>query len=159
MYFVDHPTVPRESIVAQINMDMVGRGREGDTPHGGPRNLEAIGMRRLSSDLGNVVDSVNARRAVPWNIDLSFDTPGHPQNRYCRSDQQNYARTGSPIVYFSRGHNRDYHAVTDEPQYIEFDALSRVAGFVHDVAMALANRNDRPRVDKKLPNPLSPCRQ
>jgi hypothetical protein len=159
MYFVDHPTVPRIDIVAQVNMDMVGRGREEDTPHGGPRNLEAIGMRRLSTDLGNVVDSVNQKRAVPWNIDLSFDTPGHPQNRYCRSDHQNYARAGIPIVYFSRGHNRDYHAVTDEAQYIEFDALARVAGFVHDVATALANRNDRPRVDKRMPNPLAPCRQ
>ena len=159
MYFVDHPTVPRANIVAQINMDMVGRGREEDTPHGGPRNLEAIGMRRLSSDLGNVVDSVNQLRRVPWNIDLSFDTPGHPDNRYCRSDHQNYARVGIPIVYFSRGHNRDYHAVTDEPQYIEYDALSRVAGFVHDVVWALAERKDRPRVDKRMPNPLSPCRQ
>jgi hypothetical protein len=159
MYFVDHPTVPRANIVAQINMDMVGRGREEDTPHGGPLNLEAIGLRRLSSELGNVVDSVNQLRAVPWKIDLSFDTPGHPDNRYCRSDHQNYARVGIPIVYFSRGHNRDYHAVTDEPQYIEYDALSRVAGFVHDVVWALADRKDRPRVDKKMPNPLSPCRQ
>jgi hypothetical protein len=159
MYFVDHMTVPRDSVVAQINMDMVGRGREEDTPHGGPLNLEAIGLRRLSTDLGNVVDSVNSLRAVPWNIDLSFDTPRHPDNRYCRSDHQNYARTGIPIVYFSRGHHRDYHQVSDEAQYIEYDALSRVAGFVHDVAAALADRNDKPRRDKPMPNPLAPCRQ
>ncbi len=159
MYFVDHTTVPRDAIVAQVNMDMVGRGRKEDTPHGGPRNLEAIGMRRLSTDLGDVVDSVNRRRSVPWNIDLSFDTPGHPQNRYCRSDHRNYARVGIPIVYFSRGHNRDYHAVTDEAEYIEYDALSRVAGFVHDVVTALADRNERPRIDQRMPNPLAPCRQ
>ena len=159
MYFVDHMTVPRDSVIAQVNMDMVGRGREEDTPHGGPLNLEAIGLRRLSTDLGNVVDSVNSLRAVPWKIDLSFDAPRHPDNRYCRSDHQNYARIGIPIVYFSRGHHRDYHAVTDEAQYIEYDALSRVAGFVHDVVAALADRNDKPKRDKAMPNPLAPCRQ
>ena len=29
-WFVEHPTVPRDSIVAQINMDMIGRGRAED---------------------------------------------------------------------------------------------------------------------------------
>nr|MBA3671312.1 M28 family peptidase [Gemmatimonadaceae bacterium] len=29
-YFTDHPTVPRDSIVAQLNMDMVGRGAASD---------------------------------------------------------------------------------------------------------------------------------
>ncbi len=159
MYFTDHTTVPREAIVAQVNMDMVGRGRKEDTPTGGPLNLQAIGMRRLSTELGDVVDSVNRARTVPWEIDLSFDTPGHSQNRYCRSDHQNYAREGIPIVYFSRGYHQDYHVVTDEAQYIDFDALSRVAGFVHDVVAALANRNDPPRVNRPRPNPLVPCRQ
>ncbi|MBA3657358.1 MAG: M28 family peptidase [Gemmatimonadaceae bacterium] len=159
MYFTGHTTVPRDKIVAQVNMDMVGRGRKEDTPTGGPLNLQAIGMRRLSTELGDVVDSVNGARTVPWEIDLSFDAPGHAQNRYCRSDHQNYARHGIPIVYFSRGYHQDYHVVTDEAEYIDYDALSRVAGFVHDVVAALANRTDRPRVNRPRPNPLSPCRQ
>ncbi|HTE46599.1 MAG TPA: M28 family peptidase, partial [Gemmatimonadaceae bacterium] len=29
-YYTDHPTVPRDSIVAELNMDMVGRGRASD---------------------------------------------------------------------------------------------------------------------------------
>ncbi len=159
MYFTDHTTVPRDKIVVQVNMDMVGRGRKEDTPTGGPLNLQAIGMQRLSTELGDVVDSVNHARTVPWEIDLSFDAPGHAQNRYCRSDHQNYARQGIPIVYFSRGYHQDYHMVTDEAEYIDYDALSRVAGFVHDVVAALANRTDRPRVNRPRPNPLSPCRQ
>lgn len=159
MYFVDHPTVAKAAIVTQVNMDMVGRGRETDTPTGGPRNLQAIGMRRLSTELGNIVDSVNRARAVPWEIDLTYDAPGHPLTRYCRSDHQNYARQGIPIVYFSRGYHQDYHMVTDEIEYIDLAALSRVAGFVHDVVVAIADRNQRPLVDKRLPNPISPCRQ
>lgn len=158
-WFTDNTTVPRDSIVAQLNMDMVGRGTAADLPRGGRRNLQVIGSRRLSTDLGNVLDSVNARSAEPFVIDYSFDAPGHPLNRYCRSDHFMYARKGIPIAYISRGYHQDYHLVTDEPQYIEYEALVRVSGFVRDVALAVANRSDRVRVDKPRPNPLAPCRQ
>lgn len=159
MYFTEHTPVPRASIVAQINMDMVGRGRSTDTPRGGPRNLQLIGSRRLSSALGSIVDSVNLAQSVPWEIDLGFDAPGHPLNRYCRSDHQNYARYGIPVAYFSRGYHQDYHIVTDEAQYIDYASLGKVATFVREVTLGIANRQQKPVVDKPRPNPLAPCRQ
>lgn len=70
-----------------------------------------------------------------------------------------YARAGIPITYFSRGYHIDYHQVTDEPQYINYEGLARVAAFVRDVAVAVANRHTRVRVDKPKPDPLGPCRQ
>ncbi|MEO8577356.1 MAG: M28 family peptidase, partial [Gemmatimonadales bacterium] len=158
-WFTEHPTVSHDSIVAQLNMDMVGRGTAKDTPSGGPRNIQVIGSRRLSTDLGNVLDSVNAKAAQPYRIDYSLDAPRHIQNRYCRSDHYMYARTGIPIAYLSRGYHQDYHMVTDEPQYIDYDGLAHVATFVRDVALAVANRSDRVRVDKPKPNPLAPCQQ
>ena len=158
-WFAEHTTVPHDSIIAQINMDMVGKGTAADLPTGGPRNLQVIGSRRLSTDLGNVVDSVNAKRSVPYLIDYSFDAPRHPQNRYCRSDHYMYARTGIPITYISRGYHQAYHQVTDEPQYIDYQGLANVAEFVREIAIGLADRNDRVRVDKPKPDPLAPCRQ
>ena len=158
-WFTDHPTVPHDSIVAQINMDMVGRGEKRDNPVAGPRYIQVMGSRRLSKDLGDLVDSVNAARKEPYSIDYSFDAPRHIQNRYCRSDHYMYARTGIPIAYISRGYHPDYHMVTDEPQYISFDGLANVAAFVRDIALAVANRNDRVRVDKPKPDPLAPCQQ
>ncbi len=158
-WFTDHTTVPHDSIVAQLNMDMVGRGTAADFPGGGPRNLQVIGSRRLSTDLGNVLDSVNASRPVPYVIDYSFDAPRHPQNRYCRSDHYMYARTGIPIAYVSRGYHIAYHQVIDEPEFINYEGLANVASFVENVATAVANRNDRVRVDKPKPDPLAPCRQ
>ncbi|MEO8193117.1 MAG: M28 family peptidase [Gemmatimonadales bacterium] len=158
-WFAENTTVPHDSIVAQLNMDMVGRGTAMDTPRGGPRNVQIIGSRRLSTDLGDLVDSVNARRNEPYVIDYSFDAPRHVQNRYCRSDHYMYARSGIPIAYISRGYHEDYHMVTDEPQYIDYEGLARVAGFVRDIAVAIANRSDRVRVDKPKPNSIAPCRQ
>ncbi|MGI9042965.1 MAG: M28 family peptidase [Gemmatimonadaceae bacterium] len=158
-YFTAFPTIRRESIVAALNMDMVGRGSAQDIPGGGPRYLQVIGSRRLASTLGNVLDSVNSVRRESFDIDYSWDAPGHPMSRYCRSDHYMYARRGIPIAYFSRGYHPDYHLVTDEPQYINYEGLARVARFVRDVAVALADRNDRPAVDNPVPNPLLPCRQ
>ena len=55
-YYSDHPTVPRDSIVAQINMDQMGRGDPVDKPPGGPNSLVVIGSRRLSTELGDLAE-------------------------------------------------------------------------------------------------------
>ena len=158
-WFTDHPTVSRDSIVAQLNMDMVGRGKPTDAMGRGPNNIQLIGVRRLSTQLGDLVDSVNSGRTPRMDIDMTFDANGHPLNRYCRSDHYMYARYGIPIAYFSLGYHTDYHQVTDEAQYIDYEHMARVAQFVHDVAEGVAERRDRLVVDKPKPDPRGTCRQ
>ncbi|HET7189668.1 MAG TPA: M28 family peptidase [Gemmatimonadaceae bacterium] len=158
-WFTDHPTIPRDSIVAQLNMDMVGRGKATDIMGRGPNNVQLIGPRRLSTQLGDLIDSVNAARTPHMDIDPSFDTNGHPLNRYCRSDHYMYARYGIPITYFSLGYHTDYHQVTDEPQYIDYEHMARIARFVGDIGEAIANRPQRLVVDKPRPDPAGGCRQ
>ncbi|MDB4898935.1 MAG: peptidase [Gemmatimonadetes bacterium] len=158
-WFTDHPTVPRDSIVAQLNMDMVGRGKATDIMGRGPNNVQMIGARRLSTQLGDLIDSVNASRAIHMDIDPSFDANGHPLNRYCRSDHYMYARYGIPITYFSLGYHTGYHQVIDEPQEIDYEHMARIAGFVHDIAEVIANRPTRLVVDKPKPSLIGGCRQ
>ena len=158
-WFTDHPTVPRDSIVAQLNMDMVGRGKPTDAMGRGPNNIQMIGSRRLSTQLGDMIDSLNATRTPRMDPDYSFDAAGHPLNRYCRSDHYMYARYGIPITYFSLGYHTGYHQVVDEPQYIDYDHMARISGFVHDIAEAVANRPQRLVVDKPKPDPKAGCRQ
>lgn len=156
-WFADNPTVSRDSIVAQLNMDMVGRGP--DSLRVVPRTLQIIGSRRLSTQLGDIVEATNEARATPFRIDYSYDAPRHPLNRYCRSDHYNYARHGIPITYFSLGYHEAYHMVIDEAQYIDFEGLAEVAGFVRDVAVAIANHEQRLVVDRPRMNPRAPCLQ
>ena len=158
-YFTDHPTVPRDSIVAQLNMDMVGRGRAEDETLGGPTYLQLIGTRRLSTELGDLIETVNKARRQPFTFDYQFDASGHPEQYYCRSDHYMYARYGIPIAFFTTGGHRDYHQVTDEPQYIDYDKLSSVAQFVYDVAVRTANLDHRVVVDKPKPDPHGNCVQ
>jgi hypothetical protein len=158
-WFTDRPTVPRDSIVAQLNLDMVGRGTAEDVPNGGPRHLQVIGARRLSTALGEVLEAVNAARAEPFALDYSWDANGHPEQIYCRSDHYMYARHGIPIAFFMTGLHRDYHQVTDEPQYIDYPHLAAITGFVRDLAVRLADLDHRPRVDRRRPDPNSACSQ
>ena len=158
-WFTDHPTVPRDSIVAQLNMDMVGRGRASDVEGGGPNAVGLVGSRRLSTELGDLIEQINRRRQPAFVIDYHYDANGHPDNVYCRSDHYMYARYGIPIAFFSTGIHRDYHQVTDEPQYIDYEHMARVAGFVRDVALGVANLDHRPVVDQTKPDPKAPCHQ
>ncbi len=158
-WYTDHPTVNRDSIIGEIDMDMIGRGSVHDLPDAGPTYLEAVGMSRLSTEFGDVLTTVNKRQRLPFAFNLTFDAPGHPLQYYCRADHYSYARYGIPSVAFSRGEHMDYHQVTDEAQYIDYDAVARVATFVKDAAVELATRADRPKLDKPKTDPNAPCRQ
>jgi len=158
-WYTDHPTVPRDSIVAEFDMDMVGRGDASDTPKGGPGYLEVVGSRRLSTELGSLVDTVAAHEPSPFHLNYEYDTPGNPLQYYCRADHYNYARYGIPSVSLSTGEHLDYHQVTDEAQYIDYPRLARVTTLVRDLALAAANLDHRPAVDGPRQDPRAPCRQ
>ena len=167
-WYTDHPTVPRDSIVAQLNMDMIGRGAASDNTgitkdgvryRGNPDYVQLVGSRRLSTELGDLAESVNRAEKRPMSFDYSMDANGHPQNIYCRSDHYEYARYGIPIIFFTTGGHADYHQVTDEPQYVDYDRMARVAQYVADLAARVGNLDHRPVVDKPKPDPKGQCVQ
>ena len=167
-YFTDHPTVPRDSIVAQLNIDMIGRGDAWDVTgmskdravlRGSPDYLQVIGSRRLSTELGDLVEKVNVDGKHKLAFDYAMDANGHPMNIYCRSDHYEYARYGIPIAFFTTGGHSDYHQLTDEPQYIDYPHMQRVATFVADLALRLGNLDHRVVVDQPKPDPKGTCKQ
>ena len=164
-WYSSHSTVPIDSIVGEIDQDMIGRGTASDFPRGGtgagsPTYLEVIGAKRISREFGEMLEAANARQPVPFEFDYTYDQPGHPLQYYCRADHYSYARYGIPSVAFSRGEHLDYHQITDEAQYISYPDLARVAQMVHDGALAIANAPERPKRDVPKPtDPNAPCRQ
>lgn len=167
-FFTDHPTVTRDSIVAQLNMDMVGRGdawdvtgttKEGAPLHGNPNYLQIIGSHRLSTELGDLIEKVNTEDRHGLQFDYALDANGHPDNIYCRSDHYEYARYGIPIAFFTTGIHSDYHQVTDEPEYIDYEHMARVDRFIADVATHVANLDHRIVVDHPKPDPHGSCQQ
>jgi len=140
-YFTEHATVPIDSIVAQLNADMIGRNA--------PRELFVVGPQAApngqSRVLGRIVDSVNASLPEPFMINREYDSPDHPEQLYQRSDHYNYARQGIPIVFFTTGLHADYHRVSDEASKIDYEKLARVATLILDAGRAAGDRGARPR--------------
>lgn len=158
-HFTDNPTVPRDSIVAMINLDMIGRGSAADLPNGGPGYVQAIGSRRLSTEFGQLVDEAAAAMTPAVQLDYQYDRAGHPQQFYCRSDHYMYARYGIPVAFFSTGSHADYHQLTDEVEYIDLAKLALVTRFVHLIGERVANQPARPVVDQPVAGPDAPCVQ
>jgi hypothetical protein len=168
-FWTNHPTVPLANVVADLNLDMVGRGAATDVTGknkedqelvGAENYLQLVGSRRLSTELGDIAEQVSAAQPMPFKFDYSMDANGHPQNIYCRSDHANYARYGIPVIFFTTGGHADYHQVTDEPVYIQYDHMARVDKLVYDIAMQVGNLDHRVAVDKAKPDsPFARCQQ
>lgn len=155
-YFTDHPTVPIDSIVAQLNMDMIGR-RGGPVATFDSRVSGETAVNRLyivgpnaapnnqSKMLGAILDTVNARQLRPLQLDHEWDSPTHPERIYFRSDHFSYARKGIPILFFTTGLHEDYHKVSDEPPKIDYDKMARIGALLLELGTTLGNRETRPR--------------
>jgi hypothetical protein len=139
--FTEHPTVPIDSIVAQLNADMVGRNA--------PDSLYLVGPGAApngqSAILGTVIDSVNAAGARPFAFNREWDNTTHPERIYYRSDHFNYARKGIPIVFFTTGLHPEYHKVRDEAARIDYEKMARVGTLMYRAGIALGNRATRPK--------------
>jgi hypothetical protein len=132
-YFARNPTVPIDRIVANINMDHLGRNWRD--------SIVVIG--REHSDLGQTVDQVAA--ANP-GLGVGVLPDQWPNERiYFRSDHYNFAREGVPILFFTNGFHPDYHAVTDSPDKIDAEKGARVVRLIFHTGLAIANRTERPK--------------
>lgn len=134
-WFSEHPTVPLERVVANLNIDMIGRNWR-DT-------IAAIGL--ASSSLGQTVDSV--ARANPHLGLKVVDDLWPNENFFFRSDHYNFARKGVPILFFFNGVHEDYHRPSDEPRKIDAEKAARVARLIFLTGLALANAEERPQWD------------
>jgi peptidase M28-like protein len=159
-YFTDFPTIPLDKIVTQINIDMIGRSKkEGDTnPRNrglsGPNEIYVIGSNMMSTELGELTESVN-KQYLNIRYDFRYDDPTDPNRFFFRSDHYNYARKGIPIVFFFDGEHQDYHRPSDSPDKIDYQKMEKLTRTIYMTLWEIANRPTRPKVDKPLPPQLT----
>jgi len=132
-YFAEHPTVPLGNVVADLNIDMIGRNWK-DT-------IVAIGKEH--SDLGATLNRVAA--AHPELNMRPIDDIWPDENFYYRSDHFNFARKGVPILFFFSGTHADYHRPSDSPDKIDAEKESRVARLIFYLGLDVANTVERPK--------------
>jgi len=131
-YFADHPTIDLKSIVACLNMDMVGRNAEDSI------DIEGTGC---SPDLKALFDRVNGRKIF---ASINYEQQGILND----TDHYWFYKSGIPAVEFFSGYHADYHKPGDESPKIVKPKLERVAKFVAYSALDLANAKTRPGYQK-----------
>ena len=155
-FFVNNPTVPLDSVVAQINIDMIGRGRAEDLPGGGPNYVGVVGSFFDSKDLGETVQKVNKKLTTPLVMDYQYDevdkkmTWSGYNNIYGRSDHFNYAKSGVPIAFFFTGLHGDYHQRSDEAEFIDYPHYAKIANYLKDLVVEVGN-GPRPQLNGTQP--------
>lgn len=158
-YFVEHPTVPLEKIVTQLNIDMIGRSKPdmGDKAHNtavtGGHEIFSIGSMMMSSEVGILSENVN-NAFLKLKLNYQYDDPNDPNRLFYRSDHYNYAKMNIPIIFFFDGIHEDYHRVTDEIGKIDFDKYLKVVKTVYAVGTKIANLPKRPVIDKQFPREM-----
>ena len=144
-YYSEHPLFPIANTIADLNIDMIGRR---DAEHKDNGNyVYVIGSDRLSTDLHNINEEAN-EKYTHLELDYKYNERNDPNQFYYRSDHYNFAKKGIPIIFYFNGVHADYHRPTDTPDKIEYDLLTKRAQLAFATAWELANRDERPVVDK-----------
>ncbi len=148
-YFTDQePLVPLEAIVANFNIDMIGRSRHpGDDRRENAEltdrdSVFLIGPDKHSRQLFELSEQTNAA-TVQLRLDYTYNDEAHPMRLFYRSDHWNFAKRGIPIVFYFTGLHADYHRPTDTVDKIDFEKMARITKLVYATAWRTANREQR----------------
>jgi hypothetical protein len=149
-YFSVNPTVPKENIVADINMDMF-------LPLFPLRSLEVQGL--AESTLGTDIRDICQKAGIVVQADKEPD-----RNLFIRSDQYSFIRQGVPALAFKFGYaagspeettaknwlQSRYHAPSDDlNQPVDTAAAAQFNHVLLDLGTRVANAKDRPRWNDK----------
>jgi hypothetical protein len=142
-YYVNHPIIPLERTITDLNIDMIGRN---DIAHQNSDYIYIIGSDMLSRDLHNANEAAN-KEFTKLQLDYKFNNASDPNQFYYRSDHYNFAKNNIPSIFYFSGIHEDYHQPGDDIEKINFTKVETVARLVFSTAWMLADGKDRPRVD------------
>jgi hypothetical protein len=132
-HFAGNPPVPIDKIVANLNLDMIGRNWK-DT-------IVVIGKEH--SDLGSTLNRVNAEH--PELNMRAIDDLWPQENFYFRSDHFNFAKRGVPVLFFFNGTHKDYHQPSDTPDKIDAEKEARILKLIYYIGQEVGNAAEKPR--------------
>ena len=123
-FFTNNPTVPKEKIVAMVNLDMVGRLK--DTKE---ITVSGVGTSKEGEELLNEILHDKERDLVL----------GVEYNGFGPSDHANFYVEDIPVFFFNTGAHEDYHTPRDVVEEINFEGLQRVTDYAYDLTANLLN--------------------
>ena len=148
------PAVPLDKIVADLNIDMIGRSKPAGDTDEKDKNLTdgntvyLVGADRISKELNSISEQTN-REFEKLKLNYLYNDPKNEERIYYRSDHWNYAKHGIPIIFYFDGTHVDYHQPTDTIDKIDFQKMTKISRLVLETGWRLANLDHRPALDKQ----------
>jgi Zn-dependent M28 family amino/carboxypeptidase len=155
-YYVNHPLVPLAKTVAMINMDMIGRMKDGKLVIGGVGTAKE--WRQLINQANTaqtMTVAANAGGPAPKGVPIVVSANGRPimsvdpkggfdlalnEDGYGPSDHSSFYSKQVPVLFFWTGTHNDYHKPSDTFDKINYNdearILSMVARIVRDIDSA-----------------------
>lgn len=131
-YFTEHSPVSMTRVIANINLDMVGRNDPG----------ALIGVGQEYNSLGPLAHRISREHPA---LNLAILEDANPRARaFFRSDQVAFVRQGVPSLFLTSWLHSDYQKPSDEAQRVDADKVARVARLVLRLAHAIATDSARP---------------
>ncbi len=127
------PGLDIPSLVAMINLDMVGRLRH--------NRLSVLGVES-AAEWPSLVEPACAQARLTCK--LSGDG-------YGPSDQMSFYTALVPVLHLFTGAHSEYHKPTDDVDLIHFAGIAQIAELTSDLAMTLARRPERLTYQKARP--------
>jgi Zn-dependent M28 family amino/carboxypeptidase len=150
-YYVDHP-VPSRRIVANVNLDMIGRDE--DIPDPDDPRFRGFAKSSASQNtnvvhlLGYTYSPELARLAGVANdtlrLTIKQDYDRDSQSLVRRSDNWPFLQRSVPAVFLTTGLHPDYHTPDDDTVRLDFPKLERITELAARLAW-LAAEADAPR--------------
>lgn len=126
-HFVSDPPLPIDRMVANVNMDMIGRT---DPASMDDRSHYAIDSGRITPELTRLIREVNSR-TVAWPLKY--------QNPVGNSDNLMFHAMGIPAVSFYSGHHEDVNLPTDDAEKLDYEKAEKIARLVYEITMELGS--------------------
>lgn len=130
-WFIGHPPVPLDHIVAMLNMDMVGRVRN---------QMLFVGGAGTAANLQQVLDDADA------GSPLTLHTIG--RGGFGPSDHMPFAMARVPVIFLFSGMHRDYHTPNDTADKVNFTGIAETVDLAERIVDELATMPRQPYVNK-----------
>lgn len=124
-YFVEHPVIEIDDVVAMFNFDMIGR-------LGDERSL-AFGGTGTSLEAEDIIN----KHLKKHKLEGSFSREG-----FGPSDHAAFYAEDIPVFFVSTGAHQDYHTPQDDIELINFEGQKEVADFAYSLIMDVASREE-----------------
>lgn len=133
-FFIENPLISRDSIVAMVNIDMLGRLND-------EKELQVGGVK-TSVEFEELLNTIN----TSYEFKLALSPEG-----YGPSDHASFYVYDIPVLFFSTGAHTDYHTPNDKVSLINFDGLQVSTNYIYDVVTEITNGNFKPTFTESGP--------